>query len=170
MESTETLLTDFRSELAKMVGLPCVKVAGVVGVGSMITILLGKPFTRVLRFKGGREFSFTDADVAILPQHAAWRIDAPHGIACSSTSSNDPGGHLESGATALEGRRVVSVLLSGGALDLSVEFEGGYWFRIFCDQTNEVDLFHNYHFRAADKIYVVECSSRLSVECGSGAT
>jgi len=148
-------------------GKECWNFGGGPGTGSMMTLDFGKkalwPVNSIKtgltpakqRFRG---------EISVYVQFAAWRLESKSAVVCSSTSSNHEGGPMQTGMAQVVGRRVQTVELSHPGLDLTIEFEGGLWLRVFCDQTNTEDESDNYSVHLQDRVYSVGIFSRVECE------
>jgi hypothetical protein len=161
---------DFVAALHSLVDKECWGFSAGPGTGSMVVLDFGKkvPRTRVLanphltedqkRFKG---------EVSLFLQGAAWRLNSQTAIICGSTDSNEPDGPMLQGLGGLVSTKARAVDLMSRFLDLLIEFEGGIFLTVFCDQTNIDDQCDNYSLHVKGKVFAVATRSKLIVETAS---
>lgn len=156
---------NFKDAVARLVGQPCSVVAGTAGVGSMVMLYFGDTFLEVITLPSFGTSTHEHSVLCISLSFAAWRCRAGAEVLCSSSSRNGVGSAMEVGLSKLKGRLVERVCLAENSLDLSVFFEGGFAFEIFCDQADIEDEPHdNYSFRSPDGWHIVGPGCRLGFE------
>ena len=157
----QNIIDNYKDRLGQLTGLQCSGVAGTAGVGSMITLMFGTSFTRIISCV--REpFSYEDSDTALCLEFAAWRLRRGEESLCSSSTPNGPGSKMETSLSNLKGLTVIGVDLNEGSFDLAITFSNEFVFSIFCDQFDTGN--ENYSFRCKGERFTVGCGPKLMLE------
>jgi hypothetical protein len=154
--------TKLRHALRSLSGKECWSFIGGPGTGSMMTLDFGRKVAKAVRLPNpmlSPDQQCFDGEISLYVEFASWRFESSTAVICSSTSSNQERGPMQAGMEQVVGRRVKSTDLTCPGLDLTIEFEGSLWLRIFCDQTNTVERSDNYSLHLRDGTYVVGPSS-----------
>lgn len=148
--------------LAGMVAWGCV--AGV-GTGSMVSLEFGEKRPRAKPVKNPRLDPLIrnyEGEWSLYIQDAAWRLDGPEEVLCSSRSSNEAGGEMLQGLHQLTDAVVTGVKLFKPGGDLLLVFSNGLKLTLFCDCMNE-DEGDNYSVFAPSFIFTVKPKSKWTL-------
>jgi len=96
--------------------------------------------------------------------YCAWRLSLLDTIVCSWRDSNEAGGPMLSGLELLRGKKLCEIIIEPIGFDLTLHFEDGLCFQIFCDVTNDYDSDDNYIFFTNEIILSVGLKSEVSIE------
>ncbi|TPW17218.1 MAG: hypothetical protein FD130_741 [Halothiobacillaceae bacterium] len=159
-------MTGFVSHISSLQGKECWSVVAGEGAGSIVCLDFGEKILRKAPLKNphlSEEQRLFGAECTLMV-HSAWRVSAFGKIQCGWRDSNEEGGPMLKGLSLLKDKRLVRVSVSPETYDLSLFFEQGITFQLFCDQTNDYDADQNYILFLGGLIYTVGVHSLLSVE------
>jgi len=134
------------------------------GTGSMIHLHFGDKIPRSKPLSNPHltpEVQNFEGEIGLFIQFAAWRIDTKSSVICSSTTSNELDGPFGAGLQLILDKPVVKAEVSFPGLDIRIEFAGGVFLTVFCDQTNIVDENCNYSVRLKNKGFSIDTNSRV---------
>jgi hypothetical protein len=153
----------FSCALNKLVGKFCLAPATPPAAGPWIALRFSSNLPQVLKRDDSRRQTPKWEDKLHITC-AAWRLQQPKRVLCSSTSSSHTNGTRNRALARLTGMKVLSVDLGYPGFDLTLRFQNGYSFKIFCDQNNERDKYENYMLFTSDRIFTVNYLCQLECE------
>jgi len=159
----EEILRDFERGLEALIGQP---VWGMIpGQGMMVSMELGERVLRVERLRNRllpEEVRLREGRFSLFVK-CPWRLETPERIVCGSGDDLSPDGEPEFSLSVIDGARVTSIRVIPPALDLILEFEGGFVLRTFCE-VGHPSSEDNYSVFLHDWIYVAGAASTIRRE------
>ncbi len=156
----------FAKQLRLMLGQVCWGIVAGKGVGSVISLKLG---CKIAKKKPAKNLRLTEDERNYDPAFnllifSAWRLSNSAGVICGWRDCNGKHSAVIDGLETLRHLSVVEVQLNPVSYDLTLCFEGGLIFEIFCDITGAHDADDNYYYFTPTEVYTVGMSSELLVE------
>jgi hypothetical protein len=164
--SKEQLIQEFEDSLNRLVGLVCSDCIAGPLTGSILSI-------RFREDSGGELKDSMDVGKVTQPYKyprfslfvwSVWRIDSRDQILCGAWSNNEKGKEMQRGLNKLQGETVQAVSLTKPAFDLTLQFSGGFAFKIFCDSVDIRKERDNYTYFIPEFTYTVGLLSKLRRE------
>ena len=156
----------FAKQLRLILGEACWGIVAGKGAGSVVSLKLGCKSAKKKPAKNQRltedERNYDPAFSLLV--FSAWRLSNSAGVICGWRDCNDKDSVLIRGLENLRHACVIEVQLNPISYDLTLCFEGGLIFEIFCDITGAHDADDNYYFFTPTEVYTVGMSSELLVE------
>ncbi|NLD93288.1 MAG: hypothetical protein GX639_11545 [Fibrobacter sp.] len=159
-------MDEIQNILCQMVEKKCWSVVAGKGTGSAVAIDIGgkiqrkKPLTNPYLTEEQRQYQ---CEYGLLID-CSWRLDSSIAVICSSKDSNEEGGVMLSGLKELINQRIVSVEVFMPAIDLQLHFDNEMTLKVFCDETNDVDMADNFTFITPKMNYTVGTKSQVALE------
>lgn len=165
------LAEEFVGRLMDLRGKPCWSFYAGPSTGSHVDFDFGQKLSRVVPLLGNANLTedqkFYHGEVSLFIQ-CAWRLDSNDEVICGSTDSNEKDGPMLVGLQSMMNKTVENLEIARPAFDLTLEFRGGLFLKVFCDQTNVEDDDPNYTLHTKDRIYIVGPKGQISFETPSG--
>ena len=156
----------FAKQLRLILGESCWGIVAGKGAGSVVSLKLGCKSAKKKPAKNQRltvdERNYDPALSVLI--FSAWRLSNGEGVICGWRDCNKKNTTMSSGLETLRHARVTEVQLNPVSYDLTLCFEGGLIFEIFCDITAAHDADDNYYFFTPKEVYSVGMRSELLVE------
>jgi hypothetical protein len=137
----------------------------------VIVLDLGQKHRRTMRLANPR-LSFLqrtfEGEYSFLIE-CAWRLDGPDGVVASCFDENHPGGPMQKGLSALEGRAVEDVSVVNTALDLTITFAHGFVLRCLSTEVDPKRKRNNWSLWSPNGLVTIGPSGRLVIETSAEA-
>lgn len=155
-----------QEHLTQLVGMPTWGIVAGAGTGSMVSLQFGDKRLRAKPLKNPCLDALTrnyEAEWSLFIKDAAWRLDSPEEVLCSSKSNNQAGAEMLKGLHQLTGAEVSEVQLFKPGGDLLLAFSNGLKLTLFCDCTNNEEG-DNYSVFTPAFTFTVEPKGKWAVE------